>query len=62
MSLDKAPEIDVVLREVQGYGYLPTVLVDGKKIYHGEFQADIGEALERAMTVVRKVKEARGIV
>lgn len=28
---------DMIIRYVDGYGYLPIVVVDGKEVYRGEF-------------------------
>ena len=38
---------DLIIRIVEGYGYLPIVEVDGKEVYRGEYRETSGEALER---------------
>lgn len=38
----------IILTEVQGYGWLPTLEEDGKETYRGEFRDTPAEALTRA--------------
>ena len=40
--------IDIVIRIVDGYGYLPMVRVDDAEIYRGEFQRTTIGALTKA--------------
>ena len=38
----------IVLTEVDGYGWLPTVVVNGKEVYRGEFEVFSLHAFDRA--------------
>ena len=38
----------IILTEVTGYGWLPTIEEDGKETYRGEFRGTPAEALSRA--------------
>ena len=48
--------IDIVVRCVPSYGYLPIVTVDGKEVYRGEFQPDAQSAFERAEQIAERSK------
>ena len=43
----------IVLTEVQGYGWLPTIEEDGRETYRGEFYPSPAEALNRAELAMR---------
>ena len=43
----------ILLTEVQGYGWLPTIEEDGRETYRGEFYATPAEALGRAELAMR---------
>ena len=42
---------DIILRHVDGYGWLPIIELDGKEIYRGEFQTSPQYALWKALEV-----------
>lgn len=46
--------IDVVIRIVEGYGYLPIVRVDDAEIYRGEFHRTTIAALTKALEWMTK--------
>lgn len=37
--------LDLIIRHVPGYGYLPLIEIDGKEVYRGEMWPTAGEAL-----------------
>lgn len=39
--------MDMIVRIVEGYGFLPIVEVDGKEVYRGEFQKTSAQALNK---------------
>lgn len=43
----------IILAEIQGYGWLPTIEEDGRETYRGEFRTTPAEALERAERAMR---------
>lgn len=40
--------MDIILREVKGYGWLPLIEKNGKEIYRGEFHSQPLYALDAA--------------
>ena len=46
--------IDLIVRVVPDYGYLPIVEVDGEEIYRGEFKDNAGDALTMCMIAAEK--------
>ena len=42
--------IDMIIRYVDGYGYLPIIKSDDKEIYRGEFQPNPNRAMERCLS------------
>lgn len=47
--------LDIIIRQVPNYGYLPIITVDGVEKYRGEFQKTAQLALERALSMKDKV-------
>ena len=47
----KPKSYDIILRHVEGYGWLPIIERDGKEIYRGEFQKSPQYALWKAFEV-----------
>lgn len=40
--------LDLIIRSVPGYGYLPIIVdSDGKELYRGEYHRNIADAVER---------------
>lgn len=40
--------MDIILRHVKGYGWLPIIMLHDKEVYRGEFRLTPQEALESA--------------
>ena len=51
MTATKVQSYDIILRHVQGYGWLPIIERDGKEVYRGEFQISPQHALWKALEV-----------
>jgi len=49
--------MDFIVRFVQGYGYLPILIVDGEEVYRGEFKKSPQQAFESVMARVDKIYE-----
>jgi len=47
----KVQSYDIILRHVQGFGWLPIIERDGKEVYRGEFQISPQYALWKAFEV-----------
>lgn len=47
--------LDIIIRQVPDYGYLPIITVDGEEKYRGEFQKTAQLALEKALAMIDKV-------
>ena len=54
---DEEIDMDMVVRYVVGYGYLPIVIVDGKEIYRGEFKTTAEEAFNKCCDFCAKYKQ-----
>lgn len=52
--------VDIKIRCVKGYGYLPIVDVDGEEVYRGEFKENMDRAFKRAAfeAVKHQIREA----
>jgi hypothetical protein len=48
--------IDMIVRVVEGYGYLPIVEVDGKEVYRGEYQTTANKALTKCKEAVERLE------
>jgi hypothetical protein len=49
--------MDIIIREVKNYGYIPIVKdEDGKEVYRGEFQPTAQEALDRCEKRILDIK------
>lgn len=44
----KPKSYDIILRHVEGYGWLPIIERDGRELYRGSFFESAEEALQRA--------------
>jgi len=42
---------DLIVRVVEGYGYLPIIVQDGKEVYRGEFQETAELALSKLISI-----------
>jgi len=49
--------IDLIVRVVEGVGYLPIVTVDEKEVYRGEYQPSPMEALDKAFNAAERVRD-----
>ena len=49
--------IDSVQRFVDGYGYLPIVLVDSIEVYRGEFQQKYAEAVSKCKNFISRLED-----
>ena len=45
---------DLIIRRVNGYGYLPIIKLDGKETYRGEYQETPEEALNKIKARIAK--------
>jgi hypothetical protein len=49
--------IDLIQREVKGYGWLPIVEKDGKEVYRGEFKKTPLEAINKCLDAVARLDD-----
>ena len=47
---------DLIVRIVEGYGFLPIIEIDGKEVYRGEYQETAGEALVKCLVRVEELQ------
>ena len=47
--------IDIIIRIVPGYGFLPIITKDGKELYRGEFTQSAELALSKAEVMLEKI-------
>jgi hypothetical protein len=47
--------LDIIIRTVPNYGYLPIITVDGEEKYRGEFKSTAALALSAAEAMLEKL-------
>ena len=47
LQASEAEIVDIVVKMVDGCGFLPIVVADDKEIFRGEYQLNLNDAIER---------------
>ena len=50
---------DFIIRQVDGYGWLPIIIQDGKEVYRGEFQQTPILAMCKALDFSERLEDER---